>query len=192
MEVIERREEDGNQIFEAGQKRISFDAALLGKLAKKKISITNLDIEGVAGQTMLGGDIVYLNFSHFIEQGGSNSSIGRKIVNSLAHEIRHIFQTKIGFIDDLALSLSSIARFSRWISFHLVTAGLVFNFLYLFFYSDLWIISVVFWTLAAVIWMPWLIYYFSPNERDARRFARQALKNNEWLEVVKVEDKDTS
>lgn len=62
--------------------------------------------------------------------------------------------------------------------FHFISLG----FLVLFLYLDALIIGVGGYLFS---------YYFTPDERDARVFAKEALKNDEWLKVVIVEDKDT-
>ena len=132
---------------------------------------------------------VELNFIEIISHKKDNARIKREIVETLAHEVRHILQPKARMIDKLALFLllpsSTLLLMALFLLvFSWVTAGGRYD----------WIPRLYFFSASAALVLFFginLLYYFCPIERDARAFAKESLKDEEWLKVVKVEDKDT-
>lgn len=190
MKVIEKWDRKGNPIFEVGSKRIFFDLDLPKRLAGRNISIRDMDSRLLVGQAWPNG-IIDLNFSEIICSKKNNSFIKREIIETLAHESRHISQKEPGFIDKLVPYLSPSLVVALVKIFFLGTIAKLFcDFLW----PDQWFSSALMFlgysALSLSVAMC-LLYYFSPSERDARSFAEKALKDEDWLEAVKVEDRDT-
>ena len=190
MTVIPWSDGKGNFIFEVKSKRILIDLVKIRKLTGYFIYVFDLDRTSDLGRAYRGGRFVKLNFKKLINQKHSNSVIQRKITEALVHEVRHILQSPrrglLEFLTKLSNGTEPLWCLLLWII--LITSTGVYYFIELPVILNLTLTSVII-IISGLIFFSWIFYCFlDPYEKDARKFAREAIKNKEWLEVVKVED----
>lgn len=186
---------EGNLVFETGSKQISINIFKMRGLTGANIRSVFGRIKSLGGRLSDDGEAfkkenkkegwICLNLDMIVNPKDKNSTVQRKIIDVLSHEARHITQPE---------SKSGLLEFCRK--------------LYIIFFLPLAIISaldvialIVFWAkefsapiYVLLIFFPTFLifidifYFLDPKERDARKFAKKAIKDKRWLEIVQVKE----
>jgi len=192
--VKEFVDQEGNLIFEINSKKIiisisklriltgAYVLSVFGRVKSLSSRVCN-DGEAIRKEEKKGW--IYLNLKKIVDPQDENSIIQRKIIETLSHEARHIAQGRskskflkfyrkldATFFLPLAMMcvLSLIAQIVLWRKEFNVPIYL--DILLIFFPVFLGFIHIS--------------YLLDPEERDARKFAWKAIKDERWLEIVKV------
>ncbi|MBI2450595.1 MAG: hypothetical protein HYV47_03630 [Candidatus Nealsonbacteria bacterium] len=190
--------EGENYIFTVNKKKICINYCKIKDLTGLLVPIFDFhsfDLHGVAYKPEKSDEVAWvaLNFKS-LAGSKANHIIQKRVVAVLAHEIRHLFQTKsknrfAGFLKRWqatmyryylpAIAISIVILFLVAI-FRLPDPWLLMANLIPFFLFILWVILSVANAL--------FYYFFSEDEKDARKFEKEALKDSRWLNAVKIED----
>jgi len=188
-------DKNGNLILEINSKKIIINMSKLRSLTGPGI----LSISGC--MKSLGGNIfdegrtyikrdrkagsIYLNLRKIVNQKDKDSITQRKIVETLSHEVRHIFQPRskskfLKFCEKINIALSPFFAIICILEIIVIIIILKIGFKLPIYLDILLFFSPIFLIIMQVF------YLLDPEEIDARRFSRKAVKNKKWMEVVQV------
>lgn len=205
-------DKEGNLVFEKGSKQISINTYRLKNLIEENIKSVfgQFKFLSVSGRVKpsdsrnLDGRAYYkkegckkegwilLNLNKIVDPEDQNSITQKKIIDVLSHEVRHLLQpgyknallrffyrklykTFLPLINPLIVmtTLTTIAQ-----TILLITIIVGFNPpIYL-------IVSLLFFPILLIFFE--ICYWLDPRERDARKFAKKAIKDKRWLDIVQV------
>jgi len=195
--VKEFVDEKGNLIFEVNSKKVIINISKLRSLMGPGILSISGCVESLSSK--ISDDAValrkenkkegsiHLNLKRVVNPRDKNSVIQRKIIENLSHETRHIFQVR---------SKSGLLKFCRELHVTLFLPLVIICILNLIamivarrvefkvpIYLD--ILSIFFPTFFIFLQISYLL---NPEEKDARKFARKAIEDKRWLEIVQIKD----
>ena len=188
-------DEKGNFIFEMDSKKIVINIFRLRDLMGQGILSISGCVESLSDRIFAGGATfrgkngkegsIHLNLKKIVNPKNKNSVIKRRVIESLSHEARHIFQVQ---------SKNKLFEFCRKLDMALFLPLIIICFLNLIvviifrtaeirtpIYLD--ILSTFFPAFFLFLQISYLLH---PEERDARKFSREAVKDGRWLKIVQV------
>jgi len=189
--VKEFVDEKGNLVFEINLRQIIINIFKLRVLTGANIlsvfgHVKSFSDDGEAfreGNEKKGW--IRLNLSKIVDPKDKNSVIQRKIIKSLSHEVRHIFQPE---------SKSGLLKFCRKLHIILFLPLTIMCVLGVIAQIVTWKVEFkvpIYLTILLIFFPAFLIfmvffYFLDPEERDARKFEKEAIKDKQWLEIVQV------
>ena len=197
MTVIRGLDERGNVYMDINSKRIFINVIRLKELISYDIiwihDLNSFCDLGQAHKIDRGVGLIKLNFKKLVNPKHSNCTIKRKIIKTLAHEVRHILQPRGGRLLTFLRKLNNFIDLWRFRLIFILLGITITNISVHYFVEPPIILSLFPIGIAGLITGLFLFsiifyYFLSPHEKDARRFAKEAVKDRQWLEVVKVED----
>jgi len=195
--VEEFVDEKGNLIFEVNSKKIIISIFKLRILVGANILSVFGRIKSLNGRVCDDGEAfrkedrkegwIRLNLERIVDPKEKDSVIQRKIIEVLSHEARHIAQPE---------HEGKLLRFCR--KTHIIfllplliisTLSLIIQigFLITKFDTPIYLVILLSFFPVSLLFIH-ISYLLDPEERDARIFAKKAIRNKKWLEIVNVEN----
>jgi hypothetical protein len=195
MRMKEFVDQKGNLIFEINSKKIIISISKLRYLMGTGILSVFGSVKSLSSRIFDDGVVfikenkkegyIRLNLRRIVNPRDKNLVIQKKIIETLSHEARHIFQVQskgelLELFKELDITLSFLLVIISILSFIAMIVVCIVGFKIPIYIYILLIFSPTFFIFLQIS------YFLNPEERDARKFAWEAIKDKRWLEIVQV------